>query len=223
MRKRVKRGEEVHLKEPVQPPPSVPTFAQAGAACHQAKRQGWRNKRHRDTWIASLENHIHPRLGSVPVDEVTPTMVRDAIAPIWLTIPETARRILHRIGTVLDYAHISGRSPHEASLRTVPKGLPQQPQVESHFVAMPYEEVPAFLEQLREPPHSANRNALLFTILNAVRSGETRLGTWPEIDLDAAVWSIPGAPHEDAETACGAAREAGRGAAPQTMDSPRPR
>ncbi|HEX4739029.1 MAG TPA: site-specific integrase [Allosphingosinicella sp.] len=118
-------------------------------------------------------------------------MVRDSIAPIWLTIPETARRILQRIGTVLDFAHISGWCPHEASLRTVPKGLPRQSRLESHFVAMPYDEVPALVEQLRGLPNSAGRDALLFTILNAVRSGETRLALWSEFDLNTGVWSIP--------------------------------
>ncbi|GAA4035494.1 site-specific integrase [Sphingomonas rosea] len=193
MRRRLKAGEEARLPEAeeVESAPTVPTFREAAAACHEAMKKGWRNRRHQDSWIASLENHIYPRLGSVPVDEVNATMVRDAIAPIWMTIPETARRILQRIGTVLDFAHISGWCPHEASLRTVPKGLPRQPQVESHFAAMPYEEVPTLVAQLSEPPHSAGRDALLFTILNAVRSGETRLATWPEIDLDAAVWSIP--------------------------------
>jgi integrase len=190
MRRRVKRGEEAHPDEPVGPV-TVPTFAEASAACHQAMKAGWRNKRHRDTWIASLENHIHPWLGPVPVDRITPMMIRDAIVPIWLTIPETARRILQRIGTVLDFAHISGWCPHEASLRTVPKGLPRQPQVEGHFVAMPYEEVPRLVDQLSNLPESAGRDALMFTILNAVRSGETRLAVWPELDLEAGVWSIP--------------------------------
>jgi hypothetical protein len=93
MRRQVKRGDEAHPEVVIEAPavPAVPTFAEAPAACHQAMKEGWRNKRHRDTWIASLENHIHPSLGPVPVDAVTPMMVRDAIAPIWLTIPETAR------------------------------------------------------------------------------------------------------------------------------------
>jgi integrase len=31
----------------------------------------------------------------------------------------------------------------------------------------------------------------MFTIYNAARSGETRLATWPEVDLDKAIWTIP--------------------------------
>lgn len=56
---------------------------------------------------------------------------------------------------------------------------------------MPYSEVPALMRRLAALPETAGRDALLFTILNAVRSGETRLATWPEFNLDAAIWSIP--------------------------------
>lgn len=170
---------------------AIPTFSEAARACHKAIKGGWRNQHHSASWLASLDNHIVPHIGSVQVDEVTSAMVRDALAPIWLTIPETARRILQRVRTVLEYSHIMGWCPHEASLRSVPKGLPRQPVEENHFVAMPYREVPDLMRRLAGLPDTAGRDALLFTIYNAVRSGETRLATWPEFDLDAAIWSIP--------------------------------
>lgn len=188
MRVRIKQRESAR---PEPDTPAVPTFAEAARACHEALKLGWKNKRHRDSWLASLENHVFPWIGSVSVDRVTSMMVRDAMAPIWLTIPETARRILQRIGTVLDFAHISGWCPQEASLRSVPKGLPRQPHSDGHFSAMPYAKVPAFFEQLRGAPQSAGRDALMFTILNAVRSGEARLATWGEFDLVGGLWTIP--------------------------------
>src|SRR3546814_6237719 len=106
-------------------------FAEAARVCHKAIKGGWVNKLHSDSWLASLETHIIPAIGSAPVDQVTSVMVRDALAPIWLTIPETARRILQRIGTVLDYAHIEGWRGEEAALRSVRKGLPRQPTQEN--------------------------------------------------------------------------------------------
>src|SRR3546814_14436331 len=77
---------------------------------------------------------------------------RSALAPIWLTIPETARRILQRIGTVLDYAHIEGWRGEEAALRSVRKGLPRQPTQENHFAALPYADVPALVTRLKKLP-----------------------------------------------------------------------
>jgi integrase len=190
LRAKLRSGMEVR---PACPPAkaAAPTFSEAARKCHEAIKGGWRNRHHCNSWLASLDNHIFPHIGAVRVDEVTSAMVRDALAPIWLAIPETARRILQRIRTVLEYAHIMGWCPHEASLRSVPRGLPRQPVEENHFAAMPYEAVPDLIKQLNGFPDSAGRDALLFTIYNAVRSGETRLATWPEFDLDAAVWSIP--------------------------------
>lgn len=195
LRDQVKRGEPVRAAASLvaAPAPATPTFAEAARVCHAAIKGGWVNKRHSDSWLSSLEKHVFPAIGSVAVDDVTGANVRDALAPIWLTIPETARRILQRIGTVLDYAHIESWLPQETSLRSVPKGLPRQPVEENHFVAMPYPDVPAFARQLASLPPTAGRDALLFTILTAVRSGETRLAVWPEIDFDAGVWSIPAA------------------------------
>lgn len=191
-RLRLLRG-EVTTTAPAQPAVSVPKFAEASTQCHDAIKAGWANKRHSDSWLTSLQTHVFPTLGETPVDRVNSTMVRDALAPIWLTIPETARRILQRIGMVLDYAHLQGWCPHEAALRSVPKGLPRQPTRENHFVAMRYEDVPALFRQLANLRATAGRDALLFTILTAVRSGETRLAVWPEFDLAAGLWSIPSA------------------------------
>lgn len=190
LRASLKSGEEVGTR--VRPAKvAIPTFSEAARTCHEAIKGGWRNQHHSDSWLASLDNHIFPHIGALRVDRVSSANVRDALAPIWLTIPETARRILQRVRTVLEYSHLMGWCPHEASLRSVPKGLPRQPVEENHFVAMPYGDVPDLVRKLDALPDAAGRDALLFTIYNAVRSGETRLASWPEFDLQAAVWSIP--------------------------------
>jgi integrase len=48
----------------------------------------------------------------------------------------------------------------------------------------------AFMVKLRAAEGMGAR-ALEFAILTAARSGEVRLATWSEIDLDAATWTIP--------------------------------
>lgn len=191
LRDKVRAGEPVRPELAV-PKPVILTFEDATRKCHKALKDGWANGKHRDGWLASLENHVFPTLGHVPVNDINSLAVRDVLAPIWLVIPETARRILQRIGTVLDFAHIQGWRPDETSLRSVRRGLPRQPSGESHFEAMPYEEVPALVARLLSLPETAGRDALLFTILNACRSGETRLSIWPEFDTGARLWSVPG-------------------------------
>jgi integrase len=78
-----------------------------------------------------------------------------------------------------------------ASLRSVEKGLPRQPVDENHFPAMRYADIPAFVKLLSRLTPSTGRDALLFTIFAAARSGETRMATWSEFDRTAKTWTVP--------------------------------
>jgi integrase len=133
-----------------------------------------------------------PTLGDIRVSEITGPMVRNVLAEIWLAKPETARRVRQRIGAVLDWAYASGYRETEAPMRSISKGLPRQPKKDTHFAAMPYADVPAFMKQLEER-ESFSRLALQFAILTAARSGEVRGATWDEVDLEGGVWTVP--PH----------------------------
>ncbi len=168
----------------------MPSFETAARACYESMRAGWKNKRH-ESWISSLTNHVFPMIGSKPVDEIDSAVVCEALAPIWLEIPDTANRILQRIGAVLDFAHIKGWRKEETSLRSVRKGLPRQAKADTHLEAMPYAEVPAFMAGLADAAPTIGRDALRFTVYTAVRSNETRFAVWPEFDLENGVWSIP--------------------------------
>ena len=169
----------------------VPSFERATRECYEALKEGWKNRRYAN-WISSFENHVFPMIGSKPVDQVDSALVVEVLTPIWLEIPETARRILQRIGSVLDFAHIKGWCEEEASLRSVRKGLPRQTAKTEHLKAMPYAEVPALMARLVAASPTTGRDALRFTIYNAVRSNETRLAVWTEFDLDQGIWTIPG-------------------------------
>ena len=120
-------------------------------------------------------------------------MVRDVLADIWLTIPETARRVRQRIGTVLDFAHAKGWREAEAPLRSISRGLPKQPRVREHFAALPWREVPDFITNIATNLKASDTVLLVieFLILTAARSGEVRGATWSEFDLEARAWSIP--------------------------------
>lgn len=170
---------------------SAPTFEAVARACYEAMKEGWKGGEH-PSWMPSLENHVFPLIGKTRINDVDSAAVLGVLEPIWLTIPDTARRILQRIGTTLDYAHIKGLVPEEISLRSVTRGLPRQTRQVTHLAAMPYEKVPAFMAKVGRLASSVGRDALKLTVLTAVRSNETRFATWGEFDLDAGSWSIPG-------------------------------
>lgn len=169
---------------------STPSFESAARACYETLKAGWKDSRQK-IWIASLERHAFPMIGSRPIDTVDALAVRDVLEPIWLKVPDTANRVLQRINAVLDFAHIKGWVTKEVSLRSVRKGLPRQNNTGGHYAAMPYQDAPAFIQAVAAMPPSRGRDALQLTIYTAVRSNETRLAVWSEFDLDKAVWSIP--------------------------------
>lgn len=169
----------------------IPTFESATRICHEALGDGWKEGHHA-RWLSGFERHVFPRIGKKPVDKVDSACVVAVLSPIWLEIPQTARRILQRIGVVLDFAHIKGWINGEVSLRSVRKGLPRQTEKAGHFVAMPYADVPDLMAKLAAASPTVGRDSLRFTIHNAVRSNETRFAVWSEFDLDTAIWTIPG-------------------------------
>lgn len=169
---------------------TVPTFREAAVSVHEEHRAAWKNGKHQQQWISTLESYAFPAFGDRPVNEIEGPAIRDVLAPIWLSKPETARRVRQRIATVLDWACAKGFRATEAPMRSIAKGLPRQPKKDRHFAAMSYADVPAFVEKLRER-ESVGRVALEALILTAARSGEIRGACWSELDLQNRIWSVP--------------------------------
>ena len=72
-------------------------------------------------------------------------------------------------------------------------GLPKQTDEPEHFAALPYADVPEFIVTLRSSTAAQiTKLAFEFLILNASRSGEVRLARKSEVDVEAALWTIPG-------------------------------
>jgi integrase len=60
-----------------------------------------------------------------------------------------------------------------------------------HFAALPYNDVAAFVQKLREGEPTIANLAFEFLILTAGRTGEVLEAKWSEIDLDHATWTVP--------------------------------
>ncbi len=172
---------------------NMPTFKQVAHMVHKEHAPTWKNARDAKHWMSTMERYVFPALGDVQVDVITAAMVRDVLAEIWLLIPPTAKKVKQRIGTVLDHAHICGWRDQEAPLRSITKGLPKQPKKTNHFAAMPWTDVPNFVTNISTILTASDvvLRAIEFTVVTAARSGETRLATWSEIDLDTATWTRP--------------------------------
>lgn len=172
---------------------AVMTFEEAAREVHRLHLPTWRNVKHGQDFITSLEMYAFPRIGYIRVSDVTAADVLGVLTPIWTVKHETARRVRQRIGTVLKWAVAKGwRQDNPADAITT--ALPKVPKVQAHRVALPYGEVADFLTALRDcGALPQTRWAIEFLILTAMRSLEVRDATWDEIDLDAATWTIPAA------------------------------
>jgi len=171
----------------------IPTFREACKVVHEELGRSWKKGKHGDQWLTTLESYAWPKLGKLAVNEIEGPLIRDVLAEIWLTKPETARRVKQRIGTVLDWCYVKGLRSSEAPMRSLSKGLPRQPRKDGNFAAMAYEAVPQFLSDLHDRQMSVSRLALELLILTATRSGEVRGARWSEFDADLTVWTIPAA------------------------------
>ena len=167
----------------------VPTFEQAAVAAHAALKGGWETK-NAAAFLATLKEHAYPTLGSMRVDLVDASHIRDMLEPIWLRIPVMARKVRQRTSTVLNFAKSKGWRTSEAPGKSVTVGLPNQP-AGGNFSAMPYADVPAFVAGLMAQPDTSGRLGLMLAILAPARPGEVRHARWKHVDLAKRNWNRP--------------------------------
>lgn len=174
---------------------SEKTFEQAATAYIEAHGDTWKSPKHRAQWEATLKAYAYPVMGKLHVRDVGQEQVLKVLEPIWKTKNETASRVRGRIESVLDWATVrkyrSGENParwkgHLDHLLAAPSKVKKV----EHHRALPIDEMPAFMTDLRKRDGMAAR-ALEFTILTAARSGEVRGASWSEMDFEAGIWTVP--------------------------------
>lgn len=171
------------------------TFAEVCELFISAHWAAWRNAKHRQQWVNTLATYARPILGDMPVAAVDTEAVMLVLEPIWAKKTETAVRLRGRIESVLDYAAARGWRTGENPARWrghLARLLPARSKVQKveHHAALPWREVGSFMLQLRARNEIAAR-ALEFAILTAARTGEVVGARWEEIDLAAALWTVP--------------------------------
>jgi integrase len=169
-------------------------FFEVMAAYLEAHRAGWRSEKHAREWQTTLEQHA-ARLLPISVTAIDTGAVLAVVRPIWNEKTETASRLRGRIENVLDYATARGWRVGENPARWrghLDKLLPPRSKVAAvtHHAAVPWQDIGRVMARLAESQGTAAR-CLQFLILTAARSGEARGARWNEIDLDAALWTVP--------------------------------
>ncbi|MCY3775938.1 MAG: integrase arm-type DNA-binding domain-containing protein, partial [Candidatus Aminicenantes bacterium] len=170
---------------------SMPTFADAAGAVWKQLRPGWRSPRHARLWLRSLERHVLPHIGKMPIATVTSADVIVILAPIWHEKAATARKLRQRISAVLEWAVAMDLRPDNPCDRIGPV-LGSQGKAVRHMRALPHGKVASALRTVRASnKRPVVKLAFEFLVLTATRSGEVREAVWTEIDRDEGVWTIP--------------------------------
>jgi integrase len=174
----------------------MPSFGRCADELLAVKETAWRNATHRHQWRRAL-THEAAALRSKPVDKISTEDILSVLQPLWRAKHETATRLRARIEAVLDAARAKGHMPPNTANPARWRGHldkllppPRKNSERRHHPAMPFADVPAFIERLRKRPAVAAL-ALEFIILTAARSGEALGARWSEMDMEAKLWTVP--------------------------------
>jgi len=182
------------------------TFKECAEAYMEAHSSDYSSDKHRKQWPSTLTAYAYPIIGNMMVADIT---MRDVLSvmnqetkvtetekgKLWYVKTETAKRLLGRIKTVLDYATVNeyrtGTNPAQwTGFLSTQLPSPKKLQKVEHHPAVPYQMIGDFMSKLRAN-ESISAKAVEFLILTAVRSGSVRQAEWSEIDYNKKLWVIP--------------------------------
>lgn len=162
---------------------------------HIASVKLWKNKKHSQQWVNTIETYAIPILGHRNVQELTKTDVAAVLLPIWKTKSETASRLRGRLEMIFDYFIM--RNYYDKSNPALWRGnleflLPPIGKVQktTHHASMPYSELKKKIGLLY-PPKGVGYALILLTLLGACRVGETAPALWSEVDFEKRILNIP--------------------------------
>jgi hypothetical protein len=81
--------------------PSRLTLGQAIDSCFEARKAELKGDGEAGRWMSPIKQHILPRIGKVPVEQVDQHVLKSALEPIWHKKADTARKALNRISLTL--------------------------------------------------------------------------------------------------------------------------
>ena len=174
------------------------TFRDAATDWHSMRLETgyFRNRAKTESIIRrSLELHIFPFIGTIPLVELKAQDVFNAILPLWKTTTSMGKYCVGICGQVWDWAvamgKVTGANPSRMSgalgvlLRS--HGTPMHGR--NRGMLQP-DEIPEFVAALYAREGMASKS-LLFAILTASRSYPARSAKWEDIDLEQKKWVVP--------------------------------
>ena len=159
---------------------------------HEINLPTWKNEKFAKQWLSSLEHHVFPTIGKLPISQVTSADILRVLTPIWNTKGDTAKKIKQRLRMIIKWARAQGYFQGDDPVELAEQALPKQLKSDDHHKSLEFEKLPEMISNLRKSKISLpTKLALEFTILSACRTSEVLNAKWEEIDLTKSIWSIP--------------------------------
>jgi integrase len=143
-----------------------------------------------------LSRFAFPAIGHLPPAEIDTERALAMLQPIWLRVPESASRVRAMAEAIWRAAKVrklcAGENPFNWK-DCLSALLPARSKVRKvrHHAALPWQRMPEFMAYAAQPDRSVTWRAIRFAVLTAARSGEVRNARWRDIDLGAALWTVP--------------------------------
>jgi integrase len=153
----------------------------------EAKKPELRDDGKAGRWFSELRNHVLPKIGQMPVDEITGNDIAKALKPIWHEHPEVGRKAITRLGQCLRFARAQGVDVDPLAITDARELLGKQVYTATHIPAMDWQDVPAFYRSLEGG--GPVQLALQLLILTGYRSKSTRFAQLDQIEGD--IWTVP--------------------------------
>jgi integrase len=170
---------------------NMPLFSEMAEEYVASKANEWKSERHRQQVLSNLVKQCG-LINGKRIDLITVEDVRAVVEAYAKVAHNSALRLRGTLERIFDNAQVRGLiDRNQRNPADLGKLLPKAPKAE-HHAAMPYADVPAFIQRLRDLRPSVVAYALEFAILCGSRSGEVRGAEWSEIDLGKRLWNIPG-------------------------------
>ena len=142
-----------------------------------------------DTW-RSLELHIFPNLGKIPIHKISAIKTIETIEPIAAKGSlETVKRLCQRLNEIMVYAVNTGIIPNNP-LTGISKAF-QHPE-KQHLPTLKPEQLPSLMTALTTASIKFTTRCLIeWQLHTMVRPSEAAGTRWDEIDLKQNLWEIP--------------------------------
>ncbi|EIK4080621.1 integrase arm-type DNA-binding domain-containing protein [Salmonella enterica] len=141
--------------------------------------------------LASMENHIFPAIGHLPVT----TLKTQHFTALLRVIEdkgflEVASRTRQQLCNIMRYAVQQGLTENNPAQHL--EGVTAPP-VKNHYPALPPERLPELFERIGDyqQGRELTRLAVVLTLHLFIRSSELRFARWSEIDFRHKIWTIP--------------------------------